>query len=371
MRRRKLLTATAAITAAAALALTGCGRSESAPASTGSDGAPAAATFAADAKIGISLPAKTSENWVLAENLFNKDLGDAGFKPSVQFAGDGGAPAQQQQIDSMITSGVKVLVIGAVDGKQLGTQLANAKAQGITVIAYDRLLQNSKNVDYYIAYNNEKVGELQGQALLDGLKARKGNGPYNIELIAGSADDANSKPFFEGAMKVLQPKIDDKTLTVASGQTSQSQVATQGWDPKNVQQRFESILSANYKGGKKLDGILSPNDTLARAALLSAKNAGQGTPVITGQDSEKESVKSIVAGVQYSTINKDTTSLVDQTVTMIKDLQSGKAPATTSEEDNGTVKVKTQYLDPVLVTKENVASAYKNDPALDAIANGK
>ncbi|RKW69490.1 substrate-binding domain-containing protein [Galactobacter caseinivorans] len=370
MRRRKLLTAAAAITAAAALALTGCGRAETG-ATPGSDGGSAAAAFPADAKIGISLPAKTSENWVLAENLFNKDLSAAGFKPSVQFAGDGGAPTQQQQIDAMITSGVKVLVIGAVDGKQLGTQLANAKAQGVTVIAYDRLLQNSKNVDYYIAYDNEKVGELQGQALLDGLKDRKGKGPYNVELIAGSADDANSKPFFEGAMKVLQPKIDDKTLTVSSGQTSQSQVATQGWDPKNVQQRFESILSANYKGGKKLDGVLSPNDTLARAAMLSAKNAGQSTPVITGQDSEKESVKSIAAGVQYSTINKDTTSLVEKTVGMIKDLQAGKDPATTSTANNGTVDVKTLYLDPVLVTEANVKTAYKNDPDLDAIANGK
>lgn len=371
MRRRKLLTSAAAVTAAAALALTGCGRAESGGGASGSAGGSAAASgFDANAKIGISLPAKTSENWVLAEDLFNKDLKADGFQPSVQFAGDGGAPAQQQQISAMISSGVKVLVIGAVDGKQLNTQLADAKAQGVTVIAYDRLLQNTKDVDYYIAYNNKKVGELQGKALLEGLKARKGNGPYNIELIAGSNDDANSKPFFEGAMEVLKPEIDKGTLKVLSGQTSQDQVATQGWDPKNVQTRMDSILSKNY-GSAKLDGVLSPNDTLARAAMRSAQSAGQEVPVITGQDSEKESVKSIVDGQQYSTINKDTTNLVKETVAMVKDLQAGKTPTTNAQESNGVKDVPTDYLEPTLVTKENVKDAYKNDPALDAIANGK
>ena len=364
MRRRKLLTSAAAITAAAALALTGCGRSDTGTTTSSSGGA----AFPADAKIGVSLPAKTSENWVLAENLFNSDLKAAGFQPTVQFAGDGGAPAQQQQIDAMISSGVKVLVIGAVDGKQLNTQLAAAKAAGIKVIAYDRNLQSTKDVDYYVAYDNYKVGELQGQALLDGLKARKGSGPYNVELIAGSNDDANSKPFFEGAMSVLQPKIDDGTLKVLSGQTTQDQVATQGWDPKNVQTRMDSILSSKY-GSAKLDGVLSPNDTLARAAMRSAKDAGQEVPVVTGQDSEVESLKSILAGEQYSTINKDTTNLVKATVQMVKDLQAGKEPTTTAKTNNGTIDVPTQYLEPVLVTKENIKDAYKNDESLNKIVN--
>lgn len=363
MRRRKLLTAAAAVTAAAALALTGCGRSDTSSSDSSSD-----AGFSGDAKIGVSLPQKTSENWVLAENLFNKDLKSAGFDPEVQFANNG-ASEQQNQISAMIQNGVKVLVIGAVDGKQLNTQLQQAKDAGITVIAYDRMLTNSKNVDYYIAYDNFKVGELQGQALLKGLAERKGDGPYNVELIAGSPDDANSTPFFEGAMKVLQPKIDDGTLKVTSGQKSFSQVATQGWDPKNVQSRFDTILAKNY-GSKKLDGVLSPNDTLARAAMVSAKNAGQDVPVITGQDSEVESVKSILAGKQYSTINKDTTNLVEKSVDMVKDLQQGKEISAASDTDNNGVKdVPTEYLDPVLVTKENIKDAYKNDPSLNKIVN--
>ena len=366
------MTATAALSAVAALALTGCGRSDDGASTPSTDASGSAAApaggFEAGAKIGVSLPAKTSENWVLAEDLFNKELKDAGYEPTVQFAGDGGAPTQQNQISAMVSSGVKVLIVGAVDGKQLNTQLADAKANGVTVIAYDRLLQNTKDVDYYIAYDNFKVGELQGQALLDGLKARKGDGPYNIELIAGSGDDANSVPFFKGAMKVLQPKIDDGTLKVLSGQTSQDQVATPGWDPKYVQNRMDTIISAHYKS-EKLDGVLSPNDTLARAAMLSAKNNGQDVPVATGQDSEVESVKSILKGEQYSTINKDTTALVEANVQAVKDLAEGKTPETNATEKNGTVDVPTDYLEPTLVTQENIKDAYTNDETLNKIVN--
>jgi putative multiple sugar transport system substrate-binding protein len=365
MRKRKLLSGLAAVAAASALALTGCGRDSGSGSGSGSG---SDSGFSKDAKIGVSLPQKTSENWVLAENLFNKDLKSAGFKPKVQFANNG-ASEQQNQIDAMITSGVKVLIVGAVDGKQLGSQLQRAHDEGITVIAYDRMLTNSKNVDYYIAYDNYKVGELQGEALLKGLKERKGNGPYNIELVAGSPDDANATPFFKGAMSKLTPKIKDGTLKVLSGQTTFSKVATQGWDPKNVQSRMDTILSAKY-GSKSLDGVLSPNDTLARAAMLSAKNAGQKTPVVTGQDSEVESLKSILAGQQYSTINKDTTNLVKQSVKMIKDLQKGKKISEATDKTNNEVKdVPTEYLDPVLVTKENIKTAYKNDPSLNKIVN--
>lgn len=366
MRKRKLLSGFAAIAAASALALTGCGR-DSGDSGSG-DGSGDKGGFSADAKIGVSLPQKTSENWVLAENLFNKDLKDAGFKPTVQFANNG-ASEQQNQIDAMITSGVKVLVVGAVDGKQLNSQLQRAKDEGITVIAYDRMLTNSKNVDYYIAYDNYKVGELQGDALLQGLEERKGDGPYNIELVAGSPDDANATPFFEGAMSKLEPKIKDGTLKILSGQKEFSKVATQGWDPKNVQSRMDTILSAKY-GSESLDGVLSPNDTLARAALVSAKNAGQEVPVVTGQDSEVESLKSILAGNQYSTINKDTTNLVTQTVKMVTDLQKGEDIKEATDKTNNEVKdVPTEYLDPVLVTKENIKDAYKNDESLNKIVN--
>lgn len=355
----------AAVTAIAAMALTGCGRQD---ASTDAGADSSASGFEEGATIGVALPQKTSENWVLAENLFNKDLKDAGFKPDVQFA-NGGVAEQQNQINAMVSKGAKVIIVGAIDGAQLGNQLKAAKEAGATVIAYDRLLLNTKDVDYYVAYDNFKVGQLQGQALLDGLKEKKGNGPYNIELLAGSPDDANAQVFFDGAMDVLKPKIDDGTVKVGSGQTSFKQAVTQGWKAENAQKRMDTILTGTYTGSKKLDGILSPNDTLARAALTSVKAAGKETPIVTGQDSEVESVKSIMKGVQYSTINKDTRALVEHASTMVKDLQAGKKVEVNDEKsyDNGVKTVPAYLLEPQIVTKANVKEAYKNDPVLGPI----
>ncbi|WP_332761111.1 sugar-binding protein [Pseudarthrobacter sp.] len=349
----------AAIAAIAALALTACGRAE--PGTTSTTGA---GGFEKNSSIGVALPQKTSENWVLAEKLFNDGLSSAGFKPDVQFA-NGGVSEQQNQISAMITKGAKVIIVGAIDGAQLGTQLKQAKDSGATIIAYDRLLLNTENVDYYVAYDNFKVGVLQGQALLDGMKAKKPTGPYNIELFAGSPDDANAKVFFDGAMSILKPKIDDGTLKVLSGQASFEQAVTQGWKAENAQRRADTLLTGSY-GSASLDGVLSPNDTLARAVLTSVKAAGKPLPIITGQDSEVESVKSILAGEQYSTINKDTRKLVEHAIVMVKDLQAGKKPEINDDKSyNNTVKTVPAFLlPPVIVTAANVKTAYVDDPVL-------
>ncbi|WP_026556122.1 substrate-binding domain-containing protein [Arthrobacter sp. 35W] len=355
----KTAKALAAVAAISALALTGCGRSE-----PSGGGATTAAGFAKDATIGVALPQKTSENWVLAEGLFNDGLTSAGFKPSVQFA-NGGVSEQQNQISSMITNGAKVIIVGAIDGAQLGTQLQQAKDAGAVIIAYDRLLLNTANVDYYVAYDNYKVGQLQGQALLDGMKAKKAAGPYNVELFAGSPDDANAKVFFDGAMNVLQPKIDDGTLVVVSGQKTFEQAVTQGWKAENAQKRMDTLLAGNYTS-TELDGVLSPNDTLARAVITSVKAAGKPIPTVTGQDSEVESVKSIMAGEQYSTINKDTTALVKHSIQMVQDLQAGKTPEINdpTSYNNGTKVVPAFLLVPQIVTKANAAQQYANDKIL-------
>lgn len=366
---RKLVFTTTAIAAVALMALSGCSGSGSRDAGGGTEPS-ANAGFAADASIGVALPDKTSENWVLAGKLFEDGLKKAGFTGDVQYAPASNTVAEQQnQIQSMVTNGAKVIIIGAKDGAQLTSQVQSATEQGATVIAYDRLILNSPDVAYYVAFDNEKVGELQGQALLDGMAAKfPGKTKYNIELFSGSPDDANAPVFFNGAMKVLQPKIDDGTLTVVSGQTEIGQTATQGWLPQNAQSRMDTLLQANYNG-VELDGVLSPNDTLARAILTSVENAGKPIPVVTGQDSEVESVKSIMAGVQYSTIYKDTRALVAQAITMVKELQAGKKVETNDDKsyDNGVKVVPAYLLDPKIVTKENAAEVYKNDPALEPL----
>jgi putative multiple sugar transport system substrate-binding protein len=353
----------AAVAAIAALALTACGRTDSGSSSSTAGGE----AFPKDSLIGVALPQKTSENWVLAEKLFNDGLNGAGFKADVQFA-NGGVSEQQNQISAMVTKGAKVIIVGAIDGSQLGTQLKQAKDAGATIIAYDRLLLNTENVDYYVAYDNFKVGELQGKALLEGLQAKKSQGPYNIELFAGSPDDANAKVFFDGAMSVLKPKIDDGTLKVVSGQTSFEQAVTQGWKAENAQRRADTLLTGSYTSAN-LDGVLSPNDTLARAVLTSVKAAGKPVPVVTGQDSEVESVKSIMANEQYSTINKDTRKLVEHAITMVKDLQAGKTPEINDKDSykNGVKTVPAYLLEPVIVTAANVKTAYADDPVLGPI----
>ena len=344
----------------AALVLSGCAPREEAATDSGSG-------FDAGATIGVALPDKTSENWVLAGSLFEDGLAEAGFKADVQYAPASNTVAEQQnQINSMVTNGAKVIIIGAKDGAQLSAQVEAAHEAGAVVIAYDRLILNSEDVDYYLAFDNFKVGELQGQALLDGLAAKfPDKDSYNIELFSGSPDDNNAGVFFDGAMSVLQPKIDDGTLKVVSGQTEVAQTATQGWLAANAQSRMDTILAANYLD-TDLDGVLSPNDTLARAILQSVSDAGKDVPIVTGQDSEVESVKSIVAGLQYMTIYKDTRALVAQAIDMAKTLQKGDKPEVndTKTYDNGSKVVPAYLLDPVVVTKDNAAEVYAENPAL-------
>jgi putative multiple sugar transport system substrate-binding protein len=367
---RKVAITTVAVAAVALMALSGCSTRSSDSSSSG------AAGFKAGSVIGVSLPDKTSENWVLAGKLFTDAITKAGFKPDVQYAPSSNIAAEQaNQISSMNTKGAKVLIIGAYDGKQLGEQVKTAHDNGAKVIAYDRLIENTKNVDYYVAYDNEKVGELQGQALLTGLKARFPDAKsYNIELFSGAATDPNAKVFFDGALKVLKPKIDDGTLKVVSGQTAIGQTATVGWLAANAQNRMDTLLAANYSS-TVLNGVLSPNDTLARAIIASIKAAGKATPVmpvVTGQDSEAASIPLIMSGEQYSTINKDTTKLVAHAVQMVTDLSKGKTPETNSTDYNNGVKVVPTYLlPPELVTKENAAKSYANNPTLLALVNGK
>jgi putative multiple sugar transport system substrate-binding protein len=365
MHMRKIALATIVVATAAALTLAGCSGRTDTPDDEG------AAGFAADSTIGVALPDKTSENWVLAGDLFTNGLEDAGYKADVQYAPASNTVAEQQnQITSMVTNGAKVIIIGAKDGSQLSAQVEAAHEAGAVVIAYDRLILNTEAIDYYLAFDNFKVGVLQGQALLDGLADRKGDkDKWNIELFAGSPDDNNAGVFFNGAMSVLQPKIDDGTLTVVSGQTEFEQVATQGWLAANSQSRMDTLLAGNYQD-KDIDGVLAPNDNLARSILQSASDAGKDEPVVTGQDSEVESVKSIVAGHQYMTIYKDTRALVAAAIDMVNELQKGNEISEindTETYDNGVKVVPSYLLAPVVVTQENAAEAYANNPDLLAL----
>jgi len=308
--------------------------------------------------IGISMPTKSSERWIKDGETMKKILDEKGYTTDLQFAEDD-IPTQKSQIENMITKGAKVLIIAAIDGSTLSETLDQAAKQGIKVISYDRLLVNTDAVSYYATFDNRRVGQQQASSLVEGLKKLKGNGPYNIELFAGSPDDTNSFYFYSGAMDVLQPLIDDGTVVVVSGQTKQDEIGTLRWDGAVAQARMDALLAANYSAGTVLHGVLSPYDGISRG-VLSALTAfgyvvGKDLPVVTGQDAEAASVKLIISGEQYSTILKDTRDLAAVAAKMVDAVLSGTEPEINDTETyNNNVKIVPSYLlEPYIVTKDN------------------
>lgn len=329
----------------ASLVLTACGGNAAAPAS-------------AKKLVGISMPTKTSTRWISDGESMVKSFQALGYDADLQFA-DNDIPNQISQIENMITKGAKVLVIAAIDGSTLSDTLAKAKEAGVLVIAYDRLITKTPNVDYYATFDNFGVGVIQGTQIVDGLDLKNKPGPFNIELFGGSPDDTNAFYFYDGAMSVLQPYIDQGKLVVQSGQMGMDKVGTLRWDGALAQSRMENLLSANYTD-KRVDAVLAPYDGLSRGIIAALRGVGYGTadqpwPVITGQDAEVASVKAIIAGEQTYTVFKDTRELAKQTAKMVDQALKGeKVDVNDTKTYDNKVKVVPSYLlTPVSVDKTN------------------
>lgn len=319
-----------------------------------------APVFAQDkGTIGIAMPTQSSARWISDGNSMVEQFQAAGYATDLQYAEDD-IPTQLAQVENMITKGVNVLVIAAIDGTTLSNALDNAAAAGIKVIAYDRLIRDSGSVDYYATFDNFKVGVQQAESLVKGLNERfPGVKPWNVELFGGSPDDNNAFFFYNGAMSVLQPLIDAGDIAIPSGQMGMDVVGTLRWDGAVAQARMDNLLSANY-GDKQLHGALSPYDGLSIGILSSVKGVGYGSgdlpmPIVTGQDAEIPSVKSMIAGEQYSTIFKDTRALAGVTVKMVDAILSGGEPEIndTTTYDNGVKVVPSYLLEPVSVDVTN------------------
>jgi len=315
--------------------------------------------------IGVVMPTRSEERWNKDGAAVKEGLEKLGYTVDLQFSDDD-IPTQSRQIDDMITKGVKVLVIASIDGSALSNQLANAKAAGIPVIAYDRLLMQSANVDYYVSFDNYKVGGQMGDILINGLKLNQATTarPVIIELFAGSPDDNNSVGFYQGAMDKLKPYMDRGVLRVPSGQIDRAVVGTLRWDAAEAQKRMENLLSAYYSGDLVLDGILSPYDPISLSTLEACKAVGYGRagkplPVVGGQDCIVASCKSILAGEQYATVLKDTRSLGAATVELVDTLMQGRTPTglDRTSYNNGVKIVPSLLLDSVIVTKDNLIQA--------------
>ncbi len=308
--------------------------------------------------IGVSMPTKSSARWISDGDSMVRVLKEKGYKVDLQYAEDD-IPNQLAQVENMITKQVKVLVIAAIDGTTLSDALQKAADKGIKVIAYDRLIRGSKNVDYYATFDNFQVGVLQASSIVDKLGLKQGKGPFNIELFGGSPDDNNAFFFYDGALSVLKPYLDSGKLVVRSKQMGMDKVGTLRWDGAVAQARMDNLLSAFY-GNARVDAVLSPYDGLSIGILSSLKGVGYGTPkqpmpVVTGQDAEVPSVKSMLRGEQSSTVFKDTRELAKVTANMIDAMLSGKQPEIndTKTYNNGVKVVPSYLLKPVEVDASN------------------
>jgi len=341
---------TALSAAALTMALAACGQS--------SNGVGDGEKDAKGGLIGIAMPTKSSERWINDGDNMAKQFRAKGYKTDLQY-GDNVVENQVAQIENMITKGARLLVIGAIDGSSLTDVLQKAADANIKVISYDRLIRSTENVDYYATFDNFKVGALQGAYIAEKLRIKDGKGPFSIELFAGSPDDNNATYFFKGAMSVLKPYIEDRKLVVRSRQTGFSQVATLRWDGGVAQSRMDNLLSKAYTS-HRVDAVLSPYDGISIGVLSSLKGVGYGDagkplPVVTGQDAELASVKSIIAGEQTQTVYKDTRELARVAVQMGDAVLTGGKPEVndTEQYDNGTKVVPSYLLEPVSVDKDN------------------
>ena len=322
------------------------------------------AAFAAGkgTKVGVSMPTKDLQRWNQDGANMKAQLEKAGYTVDLQFAAND-IPTQVAQIENMITGKCKVLVIASIDGTALTNVLETARKKKIKVIAYDRLIMNSKAVTYYATFDNYKVGTMQGDYLVDklGLKNRDASDPVYMEFFTGDPGDNNINFFFGGAMDVLKPYLDKGVIVCPSGQTAKAQCATLNWATEEAQKRMENLITSNGYGpkGKKLDAVYCSNDSTANGvtnALLSAGYTAANFPIITGQDCDIVSVKNMVKGVQAMSIFKDTRTLASKVADMVEAiLQGKKAPVNdTTTYDNGTGIIPSYLCVPEFASSSNV-----------------
>ena len=326
--------------------LVGCTQTAADPAADGGKGS-----------VGILMPTKEQSIWSVQGERLTSAFQEAGYKVEIEYAEDD--PAKQvMQIENMITKGVRLMVIVAVDGGALTDACEKAKEAGIIVIAEDRLITDTAAVDFYVTFDLVKMGELQGQYIADQLGLAEGKGPFNLEIFSGSQDDPNALLFYNGAMNILQPYLDSGMLIVPSGQQSYDQTAIQSWDTEKAHQRMDNILSGFY-GDKNLDAVLVAADCLTMGVIPSLESAGYGTegkpfPITTGQDAELAAVHNIKNGKQSMTAFLDAQKLSEILVPVAEQLLAGEEIADTVSYNNNVIDVPAKTYDPLLIDKDNV-----------------
>lgn len=364
-------TLAAAVGLAMLAGLGACGGSRSGDNGSGSEAVGKGAT------IGVSMPTKSEERWNKDGNNLKSKLEKAGYKVVLSFADD--KPAQQNaDIENMVNKGAKIVVVASKDGTAVGPAVEKAKDAGAKVIAYDRLIMNTKAVDYYATFQLERTGVLEAQWLIDQLGLESGaKGPFNIELFTGSPDDNNAKYFFKGAWDLLQPYFKSGVLVSPSQHgggvnkdfklSDWQKISVQSWKTEQAQKDMESILDSTYAHGEKLDAVLSPYDGISQGVINAIQSKrpdmqpnSPNWPKITGQDAMEISVANISKGLQGQTVFKDVNKLADAVYDMIIELAEGKkVSGLNGKFNNNTIEVPSKLLDPKGITKENLTDLVK------------
>ena len=319
-------------------------------------------------KVGISMPTKSLERWNRDGSYLEEQFKKEGYDVEITYS-DNDTDQQVNDIQNMISDHVDILVVGAIDGDTLSTVLADAKDQNIPVISYDRLIMNTDAISYYVSFDNYKVGQLQGQYIIDTLKLDGSKKKYNMEVTAGDPADNNATFFYNGAMDTLKKYIDNGTIKIVSKQQDFESVATSQWSTDEALNRMQNILSSYYADGKnQLDIALCSNDSTALGVTQAIESdyAGKNTPLITGQDGDVANLKNILDGKQAMTVYKAVANEAVVTLELVKSVLNGETPDEsltkkfdcecsydTDSYDNGTGKIPSYLLTPEVITKDN------------------
>ncbi len=318
--------------------------------------------------VGIVLPTKDEPRWVQDEQRFKDALADSDYSTEILFS-QGSSAKEKENVEALLNKGIKVLIITPHDGAAAASAVEAAKKEGVTVIAYDRLITDTDAVDYYVTFDSLAVGAAQAQYLVDNAQGSD----VPLYLYAGAASDNNAFLFFEGAWKVLQPKIADGTFKVAnsseaealkdSSDLSRDQLGkiigqiTTNWDANEAKNKAQTHLTAAGDDLKGDVAVLAPNDGTARSiADVFASDSAISSYFVTGQDAEKASIQYIIDGKQSMTVFKDVRALVKDAMGMAVEILDGKTPETTGSYDNGSIEVKAKQTNVIVVNKDNVKS---------------
>ncbi len=323
------------------------------------------ASCGSTADIGVVLPTSAEPRWLQDEASFRDAAAEAGYEIEIVFS-DGDSAKELQNVESLITKGIEVLILGPHDGTAAGAAAKAASDEGVTVISYDRLITNTDAVDYYVTFDSVEVGKMQAQYLVDNATGTNND----LYLYGGAASDNNAFLFFEGAWSVLQPKIADGTFVIrnssaAVGLQSKATLTkneigsildqvTTNWDFNTAATLAENNISSAAPTGSEVF-VLAPNDGTARAIQTEfASASGVEKVYITGQDAEKESIQSIIDGKQSMSVLKDTRVLARTAIDMAVAILEGKTPVTDTTYNNGTKDIPSIQAEIYSVTIDNV-----------------